>query len=95
MAPIKDETVDSLRDLVHKLESRVQQLESRLEGSDGGSGQQTKRDGSSMRMILMGPPGAGTRNTVSVNVRPSADPDQQARARKPPRLRRNTARVIW
>ncbi|KAI4119668.1 MAG: hypothetical protein LQ348_004334 [Seirophora lacunosa] len=59
MAPIKDETVDSLRDLVHKLESRVQQLESRVEGSGGGSGQQTKRDGSSMRMILMGPPGAG------------------------------------
>ncbi|KAL9008119.1 MAG: hypothetical protein Q9173_006724 [Seirophora scorigena] len=59
MAPIKDETVDSLRDLVHKLESRVQQLESRVEGSGGGSEQQTKRDGSSMRMILMGPPGAG------------------------------------
>ncbi|KAL8925922.1 MAG: hypothetical protein Q9208_003235 [Pyrenodesmia sp. 3 TL-2023] len=59
MAPIKDETVDSLRDLVHKLESRVQQLESRLEGSDGGSGQQAKRHGPSMRMILMGPPGAG------------------------------------
>ncbi|KAI4132600.1 MAG: hypothetical protein LQ341_006250 [Variospora aurantia] len=59
MTPIKDETVDSLRDLVHKLESRVQQLESRVDGSGGGSGQQTKRDGSSMRMVLMGPPGAG------------------------------------
>lgn len=62
MTPIKDETVDSLRDLVHKLESRVQQLESRVDGSGGGSGQQTKRDGSSMRMVLMGPPGAGTGN---------------------------------
>ncbi|KAL8965662.1 MAG: hypothetical protein Q9197_006394 [Variospora fuerteventurae] len=59
MTPIKDETVDSLRDLVHKLESRVQQLESRVDGSGGGSGQQTKRDGSSMRLVLMGPPGAG------------------------------------
>lgn len=95
MTPIKDETVDSLRDLVHKLESRVQQLESRLEGSDGGSGQKSKRGGPSIRMILMGPPGAGTRNTASVNVRSSADPDLQERARKPQRLRRNTARVIW
>ncbi|KAL9016702.1 MAG: hypothetical protein Q9185_005981 [Variospora sp. 1 TL-2023] len=59
MTPIKDETVDSLRDLVHKLESRVQQLESRVDGSGGGSGQQTKRDSSSMRLVLMGPPGAG------------------------------------
>lgn len=68
MAPIKDETVDSLRDLVNKLESRVQQLESRLEGSGGGSGQQAKRDGPSIRMILMGPPGAGTRCTLSILV---------------------------
>ncbi|KAL8718613.1 MAG: hypothetical protein Q9225_004276 [Loekoesia sp. 1 TL-2023] len=59
MAPIKDETVDNLRDLVHKLESRVQQLEARLEGSGGGSPQHAKIDGPSIRMILMGPPGAG------------------------------------
>ncbi|KAL8908312.1 MAG: hypothetical protein Q9171_005498 [Xanthocarpia ochracea] len=59
MAPIKDDTVDSLRDLVHKLESRVQQLEAKLEGSGGDSGQQTKTPGPSIRMILMGPPGAG------------------------------------
>ncbi|KAL9036021.1 MAG: hypothetical protein Q9180_004540 [Flavoplaca navasiana] len=59
MAPIKDETVDNLRDLVQKLESRVQQLEAKLDGSSGGSGQQTKADSPSVRMILMGPPGAG------------------------------------
>ncbi|KAL8880344.1 MAG: hypothetical protein Q9198_002225 [Flavoplaca austrocitrina] len=59
MAPIKDETVDNLRDLVQKLESRVQQLEAKLDGSGGGSGQQTKADSPSVRMILMGPPGAG------------------------------------
>ncbi|KAI4239155.1 MAG: hypothetical protein L6R40_005588 [Gallowayella cf. fulva] len=59
MAPIKDETVDSLRDLVHKLESRIQQLEAKLEGSGGASAQQAKTDGPSVRMILMGPPGAG------------------------------------
>lgn len=60
MAPIKDDTVDSLRDLVHKLESRVQQLEAKLESSVGGSAQRAKTDGPSIRMILMGPPGAGT-----------------------------------
>lgn len=59
MAPIKDETLDSLRDLVHKLESRVQQLEAKLEGSDGGSAQTAKIGDPSIRMILMGPPGAG------------------------------------
>ena len=58
MAPIKDETVDALKDLVHKLEARVQDLESRLLHGDGGAG--TSRAGSGgMRMVLMGPPGAG------------------------------------
>ncbi|KAL9614120.1 MAG: hypothetical protein Q9167_001405 [Letrouitia subvulpina] len=59
MAPIKDETVDSLRDLVHKLQSRVEQLEAKLDGPAGGPAQQTKNNGLSVRMILMGPPGAG------------------------------------
>ncbi|KAI4208940.1 MAG: hypothetical protein LQ351_008076 [Letrouitia transgressa] len=59
MAPIKDETVDSLRDLVHKLQSRVEQLEARLDGSAGSSAQQAKNNRPSVRMILMGPPGAG------------------------------------
>lgn len=70
MAPIKDETVDNLRDLVQKLESRVQQLEAKLEGSAGVSGQQTKGDGPSIRMILMGPPGAGKKNMPSSGYRP-------------------------
>ncbi|KAL8739521.1 MAG: hypothetical protein Q9190_007682 [Brigantiaea leucoxantha] len=59
MAPIKDETVDSLKDLVHKLQSRVEQLEAKLEGSDKGDVEQSKGDSPSVRMILMGPPGAG------------------------------------
>ncbi|KAL8821697.1 MAG: hypothetical protein Q9191_007261 [Dirinaria sp. TL-2023a] len=32
MAPITDETVEALRDTIHKLESRVQQLEAKLQG---------------------------------------------------------------
>jgi adenylate kinase len=56
MAPIKDETVDSLKDTVAKLESRIVQLEQRLHGEDAGK---RKSAAQSMRMILMGPPGAG------------------------------------
>ena len=59
MAPIVDETVEALRDLVHKLESRVQQLEAKLEQADGTP---ARTSTSSVRMILMGPPGAGTRS---------------------------------
>ncbi|KAL6251718.1 adenylate kinase [Rhinocladiella similis] len=54
MAPITDDMVSTLKDQVHKLESRIWELEQRLEA--GGS-KQPKAD--SMRMILMGPPGAG------------------------------------
>lgn len=65
MAPITDETVEALRDTIHKLESRVQQLEAKLGHSDGSSpaGSSTKSH-QSVRMILMGPPGAGTTPTA-------------------------------
>jgi adenylate kinase len=55
MAPITDSTVSDLKDLVHKLEARVHQLEERL----GDSGKKPKTVSESMRMILIGPPGAG------------------------------------
>lgn len=54
MAPISEQIVDTLRGTVDKLEQRVAELEARLEGKTSGS----TADG--MRMILMGPPGAGT-----------------------------------
>ncbi|KAK3169822.1 adenylate kinase [Lepraria neglecta] len=57
MAPITDETVESLRETIRQLESRVHQLESKMGGGDGSS--QPKRGSASIRMILMGPPGAG------------------------------------
>ena len=60
MAPIKDETVDGLRDLVSKLETRVEQLEAKLEQTTGGPSARRQRSPSAgIRMILMGPPGAG------------------------------------
>jgi hypothetical protein len=55
MAPITDSTVSDLKDLVHKLEARVHQLETRL----GDGGKKPKSPSDSMRMILIGPPGAG------------------------------------
>ena len=60
MAPITDETVDALRDTIHKLESRVQQLEAKLQqGGEGATSQSSPSKTDSIRMILMGPPGAG------------------------------------
>ncbi|KAF2145889.1 uncharacterized protein K452DRAFT_283184 [Aplosporella prunicola CBS 121167] len=52
MASITESTVDELKSLVAKLESRVNALESQLDGDKSSNSQ-------SMRMILMGPPGAG------------------------------------
>lgn len=54
MAPT-DELVGTLKSTINTLENRVAELEARLAGkAGGGSG------GDGMRMILMGPPGAGT-----------------------------------
>ena len=57
MAPIGDDAVKSLQDLVNKLESRVKELEDRIQHASGGT-KHTANEG--IRMILMGPPGAGT-----------------------------------
>ena len=60
MAPITDDTVEALRDTIRKLESRVQQLEAKLGHNDAsGSPGSSKRTLQSVRMIIMGPPGAG------------------------------------
>jgi len=56
MAPLTDQVVDDLKNLVQKLETRVSELEAKLTGGNGSSASSS----SSMRMILMGPPGAGT-----------------------------------
>ncbi|CAL3967078.1 hypothetical protein PZA11_003495 [Diplocarpon coronariae] len=56
MAPIGDDTVQSLHELVNKLESRVKELEDKLSHAQGGP-KSSLSDG--VRMILIGPPGAG------------------------------------
>lgn len=55
MAPI-DTTTEKLQELVDKLESRVKQLEDKLQHAKDGT-QHISEEG--VRMILMGPPGAG------------------------------------
>ena len=55
MAPITEDTVEQLKSMVHRLESRVQELEQKIQGGEGASGNPL----SAMRMVIMGPPGAG------------------------------------
>lgn len=54
MAPITDQMVDELKGTISKLEARVQELEGKLQQKVSGSS-----TSESMRMILIGPPGAG------------------------------------
>ncbi|KAF2478756.1 adenylate kinase cytosolic [Neohortaea acidophila] len=54
---MSQELVDKLKSTVDKLEARVEELESRLKGEV--SGGQGGGKSESIRMILMGPPGAG------------------------------------
>lgn len=61
MAPITDQHVEDLKDLVHKLEARVRSLERRLEG-----GEKRPSVTDSMRLILIGPPGAGELSVVFI-----------------------------
>ena len=56
MAPIGDDAIKSLQDLVNKLELRVKELEDRIQHASGGT-KHSADEG--VRMILMGPPGAG------------------------------------
>ncbi|KAL5362943.1 adenylate kinase [Aspergillus floccosus] len=53
MAPITEETVSGLKDTIGKLEARIEDLEGRLGQS------KPKSVAEQMRIILMGPPGAG------------------------------------
>ncbi|EAU29652.1 adenylate kinase cytosolic [Aspergillus terreus NIH2624] len=53
MAPITEETVAGLKDTIGKLEARIEDLEGRLGQS------KPKSVAEQMRIILMGPPGAG------------------------------------
>lgn len=55
MAPITDETVSGLKNTITQLEAKVVELEQRLVNG----GEKPKSLTEQMRIILMGPPGAG------------------------------------
>ncbi|KAJ8113832.1 hypothetical protein OPT61_g4128 [Boeremia exigua] len=55
MAPLADSAVSDLQSTVSRLEKRIAELETRLQGQVGISDQAQE----SVRMILIGPPGAG------------------------------------
>ncbi|POS83639.1 putative adenylate kinase 1 [Erysiphe pulchra] len=57
MAPTGDSDVQSLKDMITKLELRVGQLEQSLSAAEG-KVEVSKKDGG-VRLILIGPPGAG------------------------------------
>lgn len=60
MAPITEEAVSGLKNTINQLEAKVSELEGRL--ANGGKPSVAEQ----MRIILMGPPGAGMQlNTVA------------------------------
>jgi hypothetical protein len=97
MAPIGDDTVQTLQDLVQKLESRVKQLEDKIEHTSNGT-KHTPTEG--VRMILMGPPGAGMYTSTAWQFAPNVLElrlicNFQAREHKHQRLRRSFLAAIW
>lgn len=63
MAPLGEQLVDQLKGTVDKLEARVAELEARLQGKASGSSASSPASEDGMRMIIMGPPGAGMSST--------------------------------
>lgn len=94
MAPVTED----LHELVSKLEARVQQLEQKLSEASGGS-PKPAGDAKGIRMILMGPPGAGLSSchvsSLTTTVGPAADIPLQAKELKPQRSRKSSHAVIW
>jgi len=93
MAPFTDQTLAGIQDLVNKLEARVNELETKLAKAGGDVSPRSTSE--QVRMILMGPPGAGMRARFASRPFQSADGALQARAPKPHGSRTNSVLVIW
>ncbi|KAH0286986.1 adenylate kinase [Aureobasidium namibiae CBS 147.97] len=59
MAPLGEQLVDQLKGTIDKLETRVAELEARLHGKAQSAASSLSSNSDEMRIILMGPPGAG------------------------------------
>lgn len=90
MAPITEEAVSGLKNTINQLEAKVSELESRL--ANGGK---PKSAAEQMRIILMGPPGAGMQFKLLTVERQLDINHCQARVLKPPTLRKSSARATW
>jgi adenylate kinase len=64
MAPITDDTIAGLKSTIGQLEARIGDLENRLLGNES----KPKSVSEQMRLILMGPPGAGMRRELTNDV---------------------------
>ena len=91
MAPITDDTVEVLRDTIRRLESRVHQLEAKMGVGDSS---QSKSNLASVRMILMGPPGAGMEWPNDNACVYHSLPFLQAKGPKHPRYKKSSVLVI-
>jgi hypothetical protein len=91
MAPITDDKVEELRTQYHALEERIHRLEQRLE-----TGEAKPTVAESMRLILIGPPGAGPFPATKTReiTRLLIDLVQE-REHKLQRSRTSTASAIW
>lgn len=90
MAPIGDDVAQKILDSIQDLQSRIKKLE------DGIHNKTTSAPSESVRMVLMGPPGAGkSRYGCGIVKRHRLICSQQARELKHQRSRRNSHAVTW
>lgn len=57
MAPLTQQVADDVKSTIAGLEARIAELEAKLSGHGGSSS--SSSDSNGVRMILIGPPGAG------------------------------------
>lgn len=94
MAPISADQVDDLKAQIAKLETRVRELEGKAAQKAGAGNSKASSVAQQLRMILIGPPGAGRRGQSRRTVLEANDLPKE-RALKLPTSRRNTAHVTW
>jgi hypothetical protein len=91
------EDISGLKDLIKQLNNRVDELEKAVKGGV------KPTPAEQLRMILIGPPGAGTcflcfvlaQLRVEMQLRKETDLVEQERVPKPQRSRKSSAFAIW
>lgn len=81
--------IDQLKSTIDRLETKVAHLEAKIEGRDG-----VASPANGLRMILIGPPGAGMRDVLK-ETKAVIDCSLQEREPRHRGSRTNTAFAIW